>query len=119
MLTAGPPSAGLVDLCRRHRLLLIQVSAPVAGVPGQAPAPGGGVGPGWVEVSPVGDSGTPVLRALTAAPGVSVLVRPDRVIADVAAPSQLPRLPWTVPAAAAPAPGRTNPSPSNVIKLTS
>jgi 3-(3-hydroxy-phenyl)propionate hydroxylase len=118
VLTAGPPCAGLVDPCRRHRLLLIQVSAPVAGVPGQAPALGPQAGPGRVEVSPVGDSGTPALRALIAAPGVSVLVRPDRVVADVAAPSRLPRLPWTVPAAAAPAPGRTRPNPSNVIKLT-
>jgi len=117
VLTSGPPSAGLVDLCRRQRLLLVQVNALVAGVPGQAPAPGGEVGPGWVEASPAGDSGGAALRALIAAPGVSVLVRPDRVVADVAAPSRLPRLPWTVPAAAAPAPGRTRPNPSNVIKL--
>jgi 3-(3-hydroxy-phenyl)propionate hydroxylase len=116
VLTSGPPSAGLVDLCRRHRLLLVQVSAPVAGVPGQAPAPGPQAGPGRAEVSPAGDSGAAALPALIAAPGVSVLVRPDRVVADVAAPSRLPRLPWT---AAAPAPGRINPNPSNVIKLTS
>jgi 3-(3-hydroxy-phenyl)propionate hydroxylase len=117
VLTAGPPSAGLMDLCRRHRLLLVQVSAPAAGTLGQAPAPQ--AGPGWVEVSPVGDSDARALRALTAAPGVSVLVRPDRAVADIAGPSQLPRLPWTVPAAAAPAPGRTRPNPSTVIKLIS
>jgi 3-(3-hydroxy-phenyl)propionate hydroxylase len=119
VLTSGPPSAGLVDLCRRHRLLLIQVSAPMAGVPRQAPAPGPQAGPGRAEVSPAGDSGASALRALIAAPGVSVLVRPDRVVADIAAPSQLPRLPWTLPAAAAPAPGRTRPNPSTVIKLIS
>jgi 3-(3-hydroxy-phenyl)propionate hydroxylase len=117
VLTSGPPSADLVDLCRRHHLLLVQVSFPVAGIPGEAP--GLQAGPGRAEVSPAGDSDAPALRALIAAPGVSVLVRPDRVVADVAAPSRLPRLPWTIPAAAAPAPGRTRPNPSTVIKLTS
>jgi 3-(3-hydroxy-phenyl)propionate hydroxylase len=120
VLTAGQPSAGLVDLCHRYRLLLVQVGAPpAADIPGHAGGPDHQADGGWVEVTATGDRGAAALQALMARPGVSVLVRPDRVVADVTAASRLPRLPWTVPAAAASAPGRVNPNPSNVINLTS
>jgi hypothetical protein len=75
---------------------------------GQAPALGPRAGPGWAGSPPSVTLGA-ALRALTAAPRVSMLVRPDRVVA-VAAPSRPPRLPR---------PAGRNPNPSNVIKLTS
>ena len=37
------------------------------------------------------------LQALADDPSLTVLVRPDRVIAAVATRGQPPRLPWTVP----------------------
>jgi hypothetical protein len=77
VLTAGHPSAALVDLCRRHRLLLVQVgAAPAADIPGHAGGPDHQADGGWVEVTATGDRGTAALRALMARPGVSVLVRP-------------------------------------------
>ena len=39
VLTAGQPSAELVDLCRRHRLLLIKVSNGAGSAPGAADGP--------------------------------------------------------------------------------
>jgi hypothetical protein len=94
VLTAGQPSAGLVDLCHRHRLLLVQVgAAPAADIPGHAGGPDHQADDGWVEVTVTSDRGTAALQALMARPGVSVLVRPDRVVADVTAASRLPACP--------------------------
>jgi hypothetical protein len=95
VLTSGRPSPELVNLCHRHRLLLVRVSAaPESAVPRQAPAAGQVAGACGVEDKPLGGPGHPGLRAMTGNPGLSVLVRPDRVIADVATSSRLPRPPW-------------------------
>jgi hypothetical protein len=125
VLTAGQPGAGLVSLCQRHRLLLVRVTAaPAPDVAGQVRPPGHFPGTGlaadrdYAEVSPAGGHGTDALQALVRNPAMALLVRPDRVIAGVATAPRLPRPPWTMPAAAAPAPSREAPSP-NVINLNS
>ena len=41
------------------------------------------------------------MRALTAYPALTVIVRPDRVIAAAEPRCRLPRLPWHIPATAA------------------
>jgi 3-(3-hydroxy-phenyl)propionate hydroxylase len=119
VLTAGQPGAGLLSLCQRHHLLLVQVSTvPPPGVPRHAPCPDQKADRDWVEVKAADDSGTAALRALIGDPQVSILVRPDRVIADVATAPRLPSLPWSVPATAIPARGRDSQA-SNVINLKS
>ena len=56
------------------------------------------------------DDATPAgLRALVADPALTVLVRPDRVVAAVGTRSRPPRLPWYIPAAARPE--RPSPAP--------
>ena len=57
------------------------------------------------------------MRALTADPALTVIVRPDRVVAAVEPRHRLPRLPWYVPASAvpgypAPAPSPARPEPA-------
>ena len=105
VLTARPPEPGLVDLCRRHGLLLVKISAP-ATAGDSAPAPGPQTARGWADVRLAGHGGATPLQALISDPTLSVVVRPDRVIAAVATGSRLPRLPWGIPAATAPAAGR-------------
>src|SRR6185437_2401482 len=97
VLTAGQPSAELVDLCRRHRLLLVKVSDAA----GLAPAAGAPIG-GWAEVCLDDGGGAACFQALTRGPGLTIIVRPDRVIAAVATGGRLPRLPWSVPVAPVP-----------------
>jgi 3-(3-hydroxy-phenyl)propionate hydroxylase len=104
VLTAGQPGLDLVGLCRRHRLLLVRIGgARTVGGPGPAPGLDQKAARDWVEVSPTGDRGTAALQALIGCRAAIVLVRPDRVVADVATVPRLPRLPWTIPAAAVPA----------------
>ena len=100
VLTAGQPSAQLVDLCRRHRLLLIKVSNGAGSAPGAAAgAPAAG---DWAEVCLDDDGGAACFQPLTGRPGLTILVRPDRVIAAVGTRGWLPHLPWSVPAASVP-----------------
>jgi 3-(3-hydroxy-phenyl)propionate hydroxylase len=110
VLTAGQPSAELVDLCRRHRLLLVKVSDTAGSAPGAAAgAPAAG---GWAEICLDDDGGGACLQALTARPELTIIVRPDRVIAAVAPRGRLPRLPWSVPAAPIPRASQMIPHPS-------
>ena len=97
MLTARRPDAGLAGFCRRHGLVLARISAPGTGTPA---GPGAGQDAGWIDVRLAGDAAPAGLRALAADPALTVLVRPDRVIAAVGTRSRRPRLPWYVPAAA-------------------
>jgi len=109
VLTAEQPSAELVDLCRRHRLLLVKISDAAGSAPGAAagtPAAGG-----WAEVCP-DDDGSACFQDLTGDPGLTIIVRPDRVIAAVATRGRLPRLPWSVPAAPVPHTSQLIPHPS-------
>ena len=104
VLTAGQPGPELVGLCRRRCLLLVRITgARTVGGPRQVPGLDRKAARDWVEVSPADDGGTAALQALLGGPAAIVLVRPDRVVADVATGPRLPRLPWTIPAAAVPA----------------
>jgi 3-(3-hydroxy-phenyl)propionate hydroxylase len=110
VLTARQPDPGLVDLCDRHGLLLVKISAPAAAGE-SAPAPGPQPARGWADVRLAGHGGAAPLQALISDPMLSVVVRPDRVIAAVATGSRLPRLPWNTPAATAHAAGPMIASP--------
>jgi 3-(3-hydroxy-phenyl)propionate hydroxylase len=107
VLTAGQPTAELVDLCRRHRLLLVKVSDSA----GAAPGAGAPTADGWAEVCLDG-GGAACFQALTGGPGLTIIVRPDRVIAAVATRGRLPRLPWSVPAAPVPRASQMIPHPA-------
>jgi hypothetical protein len=103
-------NAELVDLCRRHRLLLVKISDTAGSAPrAAAGAPAAG---GWAEVCLDGDSGGACFQALIRGPGLTIIVRPDRVIAAVATRGRLPRLPWSVPAAPVPRASQMIPRPS-------
>jgi 3-(3-hydroxy-phenyl)propionate hydroxylase len=113
VLTARRPEPGLVDLCRRHGLLLVKISA-TATAAGSVPlaAPGQQTADGWAEVSLDDGGGTACFQALTARPELAIIVRPDRVIAAVATGSRLPHLPWRIPAVPVPRASQMIPNPS-------
>ena len=96
VLTARRPNAGLAGFCRRHGLVLVRISAS-----GIAP-PGPGQDADWIDVRLADDAPPAGLRALAADPALTVLVRPDRVVAAVGTRGRRPRLPWYIPAAAGP-----------------
>jgi 3-(3-hydroxy-phenyl)propionate hydroxylase len=116
VLTAREPERGLVDLCRQHGLLLVKISAPAtAGGSAPAAAPDPQTAGGWAEVS-LNHGGAGCLQALTANPELTIIVRPDRVIAAVATRSRLPCPPWSIPAAPVPRTSQmTAPRPPNLI----
>jgi hypothetical protein len=97
VLTARRPDAGLADFCRRHGLVLARISAPGTGT---LLGPGAQQDAGWIDVRLAGDAAPAGLRALAADPALTVLVRPDRVVAAVGTRSRRPRQPWSIPAAA-------------------
>jgi len=99
VLTARLPDAGLAGFCRRHGLVLARISAPGTGTP---PGPGAQPDAGWIDVRLASDAAPAGLRALAADPALTVVVRPDRVVAAVGTRSRRPRLPWYIPAAAGP-----------------
>ena len=100
VLTARRPDAGLADFCRRHGLVLVRISStPGTGTPA---GPGAGQDADWIDVRLAGDAPPAGMRALAADPALTVIVRPDRVIAAVEPRCRLPRLPWHVPATAVP-----------------
>jgi 3-(3-hydroxy-phenyl)propionate hydroxylase len=97
VLTARRPGSELADFCRRHNLVLARVSSATsaAGPPAHA---GADPAADWINIRLASDEPAPSLHGLAATPALTVIVRPDRVIAAVAAGYQLPRLPWQVPA---------------------
>ena len=101
VLTARRPDAGLVDFCRCHGLVLVRISSThTAGTTGR---PGADPGADWIDVHLASDGRPAGLRALAVLgsnPALTVVVRPDRVIAAVAPRCRLPRLPWPIPATA-------------------
>ncbi len=96
VLTTRCPDTGLAEFCRRHGLILVRISTPGTEPPGTQPDAG------WIDVRLAGDAAPAGMRALAADPALTVLVRPDRVVAAVGTRSRLPRLPWYIPAAAGP-----------------
>jgi 3-(3-hydroxy-phenyl)propionate hydroxylase len=114
VLTARQPDPGLIDLCRRHGLLLVKISAPATAAdsaPAMAPDPQ--TASGWVEVRLDGSGGAGCFQALTARRELTIIVRPDRVIAAVATRSQLPRVPWSIRAAPVSRASRMTPAPQS------
>jgi 3-(3-hydroxy-phenyl)propionate hydroxylase len=83
LVTGRRPEPELLALCRRHGITPVRITAEPADA-------------AWVEAGLTPDR-TTRLQALADDPSLTVLVRPDRVIAAVATRSQPPRLPWTVP----------------------
>jgi 3-(3-hydroxy-phenyl)propionate hydroxylase len=96
VLTAGQPTAELAHLCRQRRLLLVRVCGPATA--GTSPRSGAAGDVGWTDVHVTENAEHPVLRALTHNPALTVLIRPDRVIAAVDTRGRPPRLPWNIPA---------------------
>jgi 3-(3-hydroxy-phenyl)propionate hydroxylase len=96
VLTTRQPDPALTQFCRRHGLILARISASGTEPPGtQRDA-------GWIDVRLAGGTPPAGLCALVADPALTVLVRPDRVVAAVGPRSRLPRLPWHIPAVAGP-----------------
>ncbi len=98
VLTARQPDAELADHCRRHGLALVRISGT-----GTPPRAGADPDAGWIDVRLTGDGRPAVPQALTALrsnPALTVIVRPDRVIAAVTPRHLMPYPPWPIPAAA-------------------
>jgi 3-(3-hydroxy-phenyl)propionate hydroxylase len=98
VLTARQPDAELADHCRRHGLALVRISGT-----GTPPRTGADPDAGWTDVRLTGDGRSAVPQALTALrsnPALTVIVRPDRVIAAVTPRHRMPYPPWPIPAAA-------------------
>jgi 3-(3-hydroxy-phenyl)propionate hydroxylase len=113
VLTAGQPSAELVHLCRRNHLLLVRVAGPpAAGNPQQSWPP---AGDDWVAVRLARDGWPGLVADMIRNPALTVLVRPDRVVAAAGSGAGLPHPPWSIPPGPVPAPRRVLPSPSNMI----
>jgi 3-(3-hydroxy-phenyl)propionate hydroxylase len=116
VLTARRPDAALAGFCRRHGLVLARISTP-----GTEP-PSTQQDAGWIDVRLPSDAAPAGLRALAADPALTVLVRPDRVVAAVATRSRPPRLPWHIPAAAGPErpapPPAAHPEPAAPVTAT-
>jgi 3-(3-hydroxy-phenyl)propionate hydroxylase len=97
-LTARRPDPVLTDFCRRHGLVLVRIaSTPGTDTPGGPATPDNA---GWTEVRLADGAPSAGMRALTADQGLSVIVRPDRVIAATGTSYRLPQLPWYIPATA-------------------
>ena len=97
VLTARRPDPALAEFCRRHGLVLVRVSAPGTHTRG---GPGTQEDTGWTDVRLAGGTPSAGMRALTAKPALTVIVRPDRVIAAAGTRHRLPRLPWHITATA-------------------
>ncbi|MBV9383201.1 MAG: bifunctional 3-(3-hydroxy-phenyl)propionate/3-hydroxycinnamic acid hydroxylase [Streptosporangiaceae bacterium] len=95
VLTARQPEAVLADFCGRHHLLLVRVSGPSEA--GDQAQSGAGTRTGWAGIRLARHERSAAMQALTGNPALSIIVRPDRVVAAVESGSRVPRLPWHVP----------------------
>jgi 3-(3-hydroxy-phenyl)propionate hydroxylase len=87
VLTARRAEPVLIEWCLRHGVVPVRVIDDPTAEPADV---------GWVDVRLAPGRSTR-LQALVDDPSLTVLVRPDRVIAAVATGSKLPVLPWTIP----------------------
>ena len=95
VLTARQPDAELADYCHRHGLALVRIGG--TGTPARASADPDA---DWIDVRLADDGGPAALTVLLSNPALTVIVRPDRVVATVEPKYRLPRLPWPIPASA-------------------
>jgi hypothetical protein len=86
MLTARSPEPELVAVCRRYGITPLRVTDDASPESTETD---------WITARLAPGDATR-LYALTGDPSLTVLVRPDRVIAAVAARSQPPALPWAL-----------------------
>ena len=110
VLAARLPDPALAGFCRRHGLVLVRISTPGTHGPGR---PETQEDARWMDVRLADDTPPAVMRALTANPALTVIVRPDRVIAAAGTRCRLPRLPWHIPATAARGHAVTTHPPAN------
>ncbi len=100
ILTAREPDQALTGFCGRYGLALLRLRAGSVPddnpVPLREPAAEDARKPRWTDVYLHPHDLAGPLRALIADPGLSVLLRPDRVIAAVAAGGRLPEVPWPI-----------------------
>jgi 3-(3-hydroxy-phenyl)propionate hydroxylase len=100
VLTAREPGDQLSDLCRRHQLLMIMVGAAAGPRNGELDADPRPAERDLMRIWLPDDVGSTGLSGLVRDPALTILVRPDRVIASLTTRSRLPRLPWSSRAAA-------------------
>jgi len=96
VLTARRPGARLTGFCRRNGLVLVQISNTTPST-GNLGRPGANPATGYTEVRLAADQQAAGLQIVAANPALTVIVRPDRVIAAVERRPRLPRLPWLIP----------------------
>ena len=95
VLTGRCPDAELAGFCHRHGLVLVQISdTPNTRILRQ---PGTEPDTDRIGIRLVADRRAADLQVLAANPALTVIVRPDRVIAAVERRPRLPRLPWLIP----------------------
>jgi hypothetical protein len=96
VLTGRRPDAELAGFCHRHGLALVQISntAPNSGNTRQ---PGADPDTDRIGIRLVADRRAAGLQVLATNRALTVIVRPDRVIAAVEGRHRPPRLPWLVP----------------------
>ena len=96
VLTGRRADAELIGFCHRHGLVLVQISSttPNTRNPRQ---PAADPDTDRIGIRLVADRRAAGLQVLAANPALTVIVRPDRVIAAVERRHRLPRLPWLIP----------------------
>ena len=96
VLTGRRPDAELIGFCHRHGLVLVQISNTAPNT-GNTRQPGAGPDTDRIGIRLVAGRRAAGLQVLATNPALTVIVRPDRVIAAVEGRHRLPRLPWLIP----------------------
>ena len=96
VLTGRRDDAELIGFCHRHGLVPVQISntTPNTRSPRQ---PAAGPDTDRIGIRLVAGRRAAGLQVLAANPALTVIVRPDRVIAAVERRHRLPRVPWLIP----------------------